>query len=83
MMDALSRAKETWCADDGIPMVDYSQSATGRVNHNDVLDSEHFSRFIEESKPLDIDIMLEIKDKELSALKAISIACGDNGFFRI
>jgi len=35
---------------------------------------------LDKSKPYDFDIMLEIKDKEMSALKAIEIASQDNRF---
>ena len=39
--------------------------------------------FLNESYPYDIDIMLKIKDKESSALKAIKIAQKDNRLIRI
>jgi len=41
--------------------------------HVETINLEHFRRFLEETKPFDFDIMLEIKDKEMSALKAIEI----------
>jgi UV DNA damage endonuclease len=41
------------------------------------LDEEHFRRFLEESRPYDFDLMLEVKDKERSALRALELARGD------
>jgi UV DNA damage endonuclease len=39
-----------------------------------------FGRFLQETRPYDLDIMLEIKDKEQSALKAVELAQGDKRF---
>ncbi len=41
------------------------------------LDPGHFRRVLLASRPHDLDIMLEIKDKERSALAALGIARGD------
>lgn len=74
----------TWQEHDGIPMVDYSSyhSSGGRkVSHTESIDSSHFERFLAATQPYDIDIMLEIKDKEASALKAVEIARKDRRFF--
>lgn len=74
----------TWQEHDGIPMVDYSSyhSSGGRkVSHTESIDSSHFERFLAATQPYDIDIMLEIKDKEASALKAVEIARKDSRFF--
>jgi hypothetical protein len=40
-------------------------------------------RFLNESKPYDVDIMLEIKDKESSALKALKYIEKDKRFVKI
>ena len=37
------------------------------------IDINHFRNFIKKTKGLDFDIMLEIKDKEKSALKALKL----------
>ena len=63
-------------------MVDYSyHSISGlKVSHAESIDSAHFEHFLATTRPYDIDIMLEIKDKETSALKAVEIARKDKRF---
>jgi UV DNA damage endonuclease len=39
--------------------------------------AEEFLQFLKETRPADFDIMLEIKDKEKSALAALGIARDD------
>jgi UV DNA damage endonuclease len=79
----LYRIKKTWRRRDGIPMVDYSSQhpAKRRGGHAEHIDNDDFRKFLEISKPHDMDIMLEIKDKEVSAHAAISLARGDSRFF--
>lgn len=64
----------TWGSGDGIPMVDYSsQDPGGRPGkHAGTIDLPDFLGFVEEIRPFDADVMLEIKDKEKSALRVIS-----------
>ncbi len=73
LKDALDRVSNTWGKSDGIPMVDYSSQEEGERSgrHAESIDMDDFRRFIEGSKPYDFDVMLEIKDKEKSALKAV------------
>ena len=61
-------------------MVDYSSQQTGELKgkHADSINLEHFKKFLAETKPFDFDIMLEIKDKEKSALKAVKAASQDD-----
>ena len=56
-------------------MVDYSSQKphTTRGAHAEHLDSSDFTRFLHQSQPYDFDLMLEIKDKEQSALKALKV----------
>jgi len=72
----------TWKEKDGIPIVDYSSQRSGqrKGRHAQSIDPGDFKKFLEETKPFDFDIMLEIKDKEKSALKAVEIASDDPRF---
>ncbi len=56
-------------------MVDYStQNENGeKCSHSNEIDEDDFKNFLLLSKDYDFDIMLEIKNKEKSALKAIKI----------
>jgi len=77
--EVLARVLTTWQQDDGIMMVDYSTQHPGkrRGAHAEHIDTRDFLWFLGESAPYDMDIMLEIKDKEASAVAAIH-AAGDD-----
>ncbi len=79
LSEALAAAAETWSIVDGPPIVDYSSPLPdGRFGqHAETLDAEDFSGFLRESAACDFDLMLEIQDKELSALRAVESARGD------
>jgi UV DNA damage endonuclease len=77
---ALQKAMSTWkMSYDGLPIVDYSsqnkvnerENKGRRGRHTGTIDLKLFNRFLKETQDLDFDIMLEIKDKEKSALKAL------------
>lgn len=72
---AIRSAQQTWKEKDGNLMVDYSSQQKGKRmgKHTEHIDSRHFREFIRKTKGIDFDIMLEIKDKEKSALKALGI----------
>ena len=72
--------RKTWKGKDGIPMIDYSSQEPGRRvgAHAMHIVEEDFRQFITETMPADFDIMLEIKDKEKSALSALDIARDDS-----
>jgi UV DNA damage endonuclease len=82
LADALAAAAETWSSGDGLPIVDYSSPLPGgRLGqHAETLDDAHFRLFLKATSGADLDVMLEIKDKELSALRAVEIARGDRRF---
>lgn len=71
----LELAGQTWKKNDGVPMVDYSSQQPGQRlgTHAKSIDLQLFQKFLYETKGLDFDIMLEIKDKEKSALKALEV----------
>jgi UV DNA damage endonuclease len=75
MRESLLKAKETWKKKDGLLMVDYSsQKPNARIgSHTENIDIQHFKIFIKNIKNINFDIMLEIKDKEKSAFKALEI----------
>jgi UV DNA damage endonuclease len=74
--EALALCTWTWKKADGIPMVDYSSQEPGarKGAHARTIDLSHFRAFLAASLPHDIDLMLEIKDKEKSALLAHAAA---------
>ncbi|MGI4832382.1 MAG: UV DNA damage repair endonuclease UvsE [Janthinobacterium lividum] len=68
---ALRLAAATWHPQhDGVLMIDYSSQAPNerRGKHTDTLVPELFEQFLTELNGLDVDMMLEIKDKEASAV---------------
>lgn len=83
LKDALEAAMLTWNRTrDGLPMVDYSSpygenhdNKNKKCRHGKSIDIRLFQAFIKDTEGLDFDIMLEIKDKEKSALKAKNALC--------
>ncbi len=73
---AVIKAKKTWKKKDGKLIVHYSSEGERRGSHAQHINIKKFKEFIKETKGLDFDIMLEIKDKERSALKAVKILRG-------
>jgi len=71
----LERSGKTWKKRDGIPMVDYSSQQPGHRKgaHAKTINVPLFKEFLEQTKELDFDLMLEIKDKEKSAIKALEV----------
>lgn len=75
LRQGLEQSASTWRESDGIPMVDYSSQQRGQRpgSHAKTLNTASFKKFLHETRGLDFDLMLEIKDKETSALKALKI----------
>ena len=76
MHAALRLAAATWHPiTDGVPMMDYSSQALGerKGKHTDNLVDDLFRGFLAELHGLNLDLMLEIKNKEVSALRAVAI----------
>lgn len=82
--EAFHLFSRTWKEEDGLPMVDYSSQEFGarRGTHAMTIDTKHFEKFINDSSDFDFDLMLEIKNKESSALKAVEILSDDIRFKR-
>lgn len=74
--DILSDVNDTWSKKDGKMMIDYSDQAPDEKEgkHAETIDKGEFKKFLEKTKSHDFDLMLEIKDKDKSALKALKIA---------
>ena len=80
--EMVGEAGKTWKPKDGTMMVDYSSRhpVKRQGSHADHIDTADFLQFLMVSRPYDMDIMLEIKDKEASALAAVDIAKADSRF---
>ena len=78
----LGAIRKTWKKGDGIMMADYSSQHPDKRpgSHADHLDPADFRQFLARSRPYDMDIMLEIKDKEKSARAAVGAARSDPRF---
>lgn len=76
--DLVLRAGATWSAADGSQEVQFSTQAPGKRPgaHADELDLEAFRRFVDEVGDLPLDCIVEVKDKERSALRAQEILAG-------
>ena len=70
---AMKKAEKTWNKKDGKIMVDYSIQKKGKKKgvHAESINIALFKDFLRQIKGTDCDIMLEIKDKEKSVLKAV------------
>lgn len=75
MIEAMKQCFATW-PEGQRPLIDYSTQQTGhRVGrHADHIDEKHFELFARETRDLQFDIMLEIKDKEQSTIIAVPYA---------
>ncbi|WP_081910613.1 UV DNA damage repair endonuclease UvsE [Hymenobacter sp. APR13] len=76
MAEALRLAAATWHPTrDGVMMMDYSSQSRGerKGKHVAAIEEDLFRDFVQQLEGLDVDIMLEIKDKEASAHRACTI----------
>jgi hypothetical protein len=75
MIEAMKQCFATW-PNGQRPLIDYATQQTGkRIGaHADHIDEKHFELFARETRDLQFDIMLEIKDKEQSAIIAVPYA---------
>jgi UV DNA damage endonuclease len=73
LSDIFLLVRDTWQHKDGRPMIDYSSQDPAKRfgSHAETIDLNHFSTFLKALGDQEVDIMLEIKDKERSALKVV------------
>lgn len=71
-----------WREKDGIPIIHYSSEhpIKGKCSHADHIDIQDFKNFIKKTENHNFDIMLEIKDKERSAIIAVKSLMKDKRF---
>ncbi len=69
------KVMDTWKTEDGNMKVHYSQQAEGKNkgSHSNTIFAKDFLNYYSEIKEFDSDIMLEVKDKDVSAIKCIFI----------
>lgn len=81
----ISEAAKTWSMDDGPQKIHYSQQAAGKTRgaHSETINAIEFINYIENIINKDIDIMLEVKDKNLSAVKCINYTARDRKINRL
>lgn len=70
----ISQCAKTWSSTDGRQKIHYSQQKTGGTpgSHSDTIFLSSFLSDYKELPQKEIDIMLEVKDKNLSAVKCIN-----------
>lgn len=85
IQNVLKEIINTWKSEDGLPILHYSSEhpVKGKCRHADSINIKHFKRFIESTKNNDFDIMLEIKNKEFSALKALNAILNDERLIQL
>lgn len=69
--DWIRMCRQTWRESDGTQKIHYSQHAEGKREgaHSQTIRVREFANFIEPLVDQDIDVMLEVKDKNISAVK--------------
>lgn len=78
MREWMDRIAATWRITDGVPKIHYSEQAPNkRIGaHADAICITAFESFLNQLSDLNADIMLEVKDKNLSAGKAVQLLYG-------
>lgn len=71
----ITACKKTWKQEDGTQKIHYSQQAESKRlgSHSLTLDMDDFQQFYNSISDFDLDIMVEVKDKNLSALKCVNV----------
>lgn len=73
-IDWIKNCSETWQKKDGPQKIHYSQQHPGKKPgaHSQFIEIDKFLEFYQQLSEMDLDIMLEVKDKNLSALKCLN-----------
>ncbi|MFW9971515.1 MAG: UV DNA damage repair endonuclease UvsE [Candidatus Odinarchaeota archaeon] len=82
LQKALELISKTWKSNDGLPILHYSSEhpQKGKYRHADEIDLNHFRNFLKQTVGFNYDLMLEIKNKERSALIAVKTLINDIRF---
>lgn len=74
-MEWLMEVRKTWKTEDGRQKIHYAQQdPVKRMGaHSQTIDLEQFNEFYERIPTQELDIMFEVKDKNLSAFKGLSL----------
>lgn len=77
----IDECKKTWKQKDGVQKIHYSQQDKEKKlgSHSSTIHLEEFIQFYEELDREDLDIMLEVKDKNLSAIRCMQYFSGRSG----
>lgn len=75
----INECKKTWKTGDGSQKIHYSQQAYEKKpgSHSESIRIDEFMAFYGSLDSKDIDVMLEVKDKNLSAVKCINCTSGN------
>ena len=75
----IDKCAATWQEKDGTQKTHYSQQAADKLPgaHTQTIAINEFLRYVNSLSGADIDIMLEVKDKNISAVKCINTLAGD------
>ena len=75
----------TWKQQDGTPKIHYSQHnlQKRKGSHSDTVKTDEFLHFYHSLKNKNLDIMLEVKDKNISANKCINLIHDDTSIVRL
>jgi len=75
----IDQCRETWKSKDGNQKIHYSQQDPAKRpgSHSSTISVGRFMEFCSSLEGLDIDLMLEVKDKNISAIKCINAVAAD------
>ncbi len=71
----LRQCQTTWKKEDGTPKIHYSEQNPLKQpgSHSETIGGDSFLSWMENLRGMDVDIMLEVKDKNLSAVKCLNL----------